>query len=161
MACSAILRSFVDTVCELEVSPIFPSDETLCPASPSLQRVPWTSVPRLPNLSGYRYCARLRLPHARPKSLCLSLDSRYHTRSLFSFVCARKPTLTPGAFVLPVALFPSGAQYGDMRPSQVTELSLCMHALLSDPGGVLPLAFSQTGLLPSAPSKASAFLPVS
>jgi hypothetical protein len=58
---------------------------------------------------------------------------------LFSLISAREPAPMPGAFVLPVALFPSGSQHGDMRPSQVPELSLCIHALLSDPGGVLPL----------------------
>ncbi len=52
MACSAILRSFVATVCELEVSPICPSEETLCPASPSLRWVLWTSVPHLPGPFG-------------------------------------------------------------------------------------------------------------
>ena len=32
---------------EREVSPIFPPSRTLCPASPSLQWVPWASVPHL------------------------------------------------------------------------------------------------------------------
>jgi hypothetical protein len=42
---------------ELEVSPLCPPSRTVCPASPSLQWVPWASVPHLP-----RYCAPLRLP---------------------------------------------------------------------------------------------------
>ncbi len=34
----------------LEVSPIVPPSRTFCPASPSLQWVPWASVPHLPGL---------------------------------------------------------------------------------------------------------------
>jgi len=37
-----------EMVGDLFVSPIVPSRETLYPASPSLQWVPWASVPRLP-----------------------------------------------------------------------------------------------------------------
>ena len=36
---------------DLGVSPIVPSRKTLCPASPSLQWVPWASVPHLPDLN--------------------------------------------------------------------------------------------------------------
>ena len=42
---------------DLEVSPIYPPNRTVCPASPSLQWVAWASLPHLP-----RYCAPLRLP---------------------------------------------------------------------------------------------------
>jgi hypothetical protein len=45
---------------------------SLCPASPSLQWVPWVAVPHLP-----RYYAPLRLPPAHLGSLRLSLASRY------------------------------------------------------------------------------------
>jgi hypothetical protein len=43
-ACSTIHWSFVDTVSELKVSPVFPSGETSCPASPSLPRIPLASI---------------------------------------------------------------------------------------------------------------------
>jgi hypothetical protein len=49
---------------DLEVSPIYPPSQTVCPASPSLQWVPWASVPHLP-----RYCAPLRLPAVHLGSL--------------------------------------------------------------------------------------------
>ena len=45
---------------------------SLCPASPSLQWVPWVAVPHLP-----RYYAPLRLPPAHLGSLRWSLASRY------------------------------------------------------------------------------------
>jgi hypothetical protein len=51
---------------DLEVSPIYPPIGTVCPASPSLQWVPWALVPHLP-----RSYARLRLPPARLGSLHL------------------------------------------------------------------------------------------
>jgi hypothetical protein len=44
---NALHRSCGDTVCGLEVPPVVPFGRTLCPASPSLQWVPWTSVPHL------------------------------------------------------------------------------------------------------------------
>ncbi len=68
----AILWSFMDTVGEPGVSPLGPPRETLCPALPSLQWVPWVAVPHLP-----RYYAPLRLPPARLGSLRLALASRY------------------------------------------------------------------------------------
>src|SRR5207302_2107690 len=49
-----------------------PSRKTLCPALPSLQWVPWVSVPHLP-----RYYAPLRLPPARLGSLHSTFASRY------------------------------------------------------------------------------------
>ena len=60
-AASAIHWSFVDTVGELKVSPVFPSSETSCPALPSLPWVPWALVPRV-----HRYYSRLRLPTVHP-----------------------------------------------------------------------------------------------
>jgi hypothetical protein len=59
IACAAMCRSCVDMSADLLVSLIFPSGKTLCPASPSLQWVPWVSVPHLPGL-----------PTARPSVLC-------------------------------------------------------------------------------------------
>ena len=48
--CCALPWLAVDMVCDLGVSPIVPSRESLYPASPSLQWVPWASVPHLPGL---------------------------------------------------------------------------------------------------------------
>jgi hypothetical protein len=48
--------------------------------------------------------------------------------------------------------------HGDIRLSQVPELSLCVHALLSDPGGVLSAcSFAPSGLLSSSYSTLSTF----
>ncbi len=59
----------MDTVGDLNVSPVGPFSETLCPASPSLQWVLWASVPHLPgqdiNTLDHRYYDPLRLPNAR------------------------------------------------------------------------------------------------
>ena len=58
----------MDTVGDLNVSPVGPFSETLCPASPSLQWVLWASVPHLPsqdlNTLDHRYYDPLRLPNA-------------------------------------------------------------------------------------------------
>src|SRR5437870_5729491 len=73
IACCAIRCSFVDTVCDLGVSPIFPHSRVFCPASPSLQWIPWASVLhllwyyallRLPSvlLDSLRFVARLPIP---------------------------------------------------------------------------------------------------
>ena len=59
----------MDTVGDLKVPPVGPFNKTLCPASPSLQWVPWASVPHLPgqdiNTLDHRYYDPLRLPNAR------------------------------------------------------------------------------------------------
>ena len=62
------------------VSPIGPSRKTLCPASPSLQWVPWALVPHLTgqgnkSATGHRYYGRLRLPNAHLGLLRYSLSS--------------------------------------------------------------------------------------
>jgi len=88
-----IHRFFIDTVCEHGVSPVVPSGRTLCPASPSLEWVPWTSVPHLPDPGCYRdhrYYDRLRLPDARLAPLHLSPALRYHACFLVSLVGMRK-----------------------------------------------------------------------
>jgi hypothetical protein len=66
---------------DLRVSPIFPSNRTLCPASPSLQ---WVARVGLPHLlghknasSGLRYYDPLRLPNVLFGSLRSSLVLRY------------------------------------------------------------------------------------
>jgi hypothetical protein len=59
-------------ICDPGVSLIVPSRKTLCPASPSLEWVPWTSVPHLPGHGCFRdprYYDRLRLPDARLAAL--------------------------------------------------------------------------------------------
>src|SRR5215210_2759957 len=94
-ACSAIRWSCVAMVGDLEVSPICPPSRTVCPASPSLQWVPWASVPHL-----LRYCAPLRLPAIRLGSLRLrSLPNTLSASSLCvpcgSFMGGSSPP-TPG-----------------------------------------------------------------
>lgn len=52
--------------CDFCASSIVPFSDTLCPTSPSLQRVAWASLPRLPGRlfpSDHRYYVPLRLPH--------------------------------------------------------------------------------------------------
>ena len=54
-------------VCDFCVSPIVPTRETLCPASPSLQWVAWASLPHLTvqlSTTEHRYYDPLRLPEA-------------------------------------------------------------------------------------------------
>ena len=87
--------------------------------------------------SSLRYYDRLRLPDALLGDLRLSLVLRYHACSLVSLVGTRKHIANAKDFVLPVSS--PAVVHGDIRPSQVPELSLCMHALLSDPGGVQPV----------------------
>src|SRR5210317_630815 len=60
------------------VSPIVPPRKTLCPTSPSLQWVPWASVPHLLSLTllpGQRYYDPLRLPKAHPRFVRYSLSA--------------------------------------------------------------------------------------
>src|SRR5574341_2163396 len=58
---------------DLEVSPIYPPNRTVCPASPSLQWAPWAAVPHLLGrwltATDLRYYAPLRLPSAPLGSL--------------------------------------------------------------------------------------------
>jgi hypothetical protein len=73
-------RSCGDTVCGLGVPPVVPFNRTLCPASPSLQWVPWVSVPHLIGLGihcnhGPRYYDPLRLPNAHLRFVRSSLSS--------------------------------------------------------------------------------------
>jgi hypothetical protein len=64
----------------LGVSPIVPPSRTFCPASPSLQWVPWAAVPHLLGLqvcpAAPRSYAPLRLPQSRLGVLRLSLVRR-------------------------------------------------------------------------------------
>ena len=112
-------------VCDLGVSPIFPPSRTLCPASPSLQWVPWASVPHLPGStaqhSNHRYYAPLRLPIALFGFLRSSLVTRY--------LASRKETMGSPKF-------PS-YPFGYMPCSQTPVVSRT-------------LALAYPGLLPSA-----------
>jgi len=85
--CFAIRVSFVDTVCELNVSPVVPLSRVSCPASPSLQWVPWASVPHLlatiPSWQ-HRYYALLRLPLPFPVG---SLFAPFRYLSNMPLVC--------------------------------------------------------------------------
>jgi hypothetical protein len=119
-----------------------PSSRTLCPASPSLQRVPWASVPHLP-----RYYAPLRLPRAHLGVVRFSLsspDTLHHSSCFVSLLCREGScerlelplharSLCPPRSAL---LFPYATQ-GDNRLSHVPRLPPCTPALVSDPGGVL------------------------
>ena len=73
MACSAIAWSFVETVGDLEVSLIFPSSRTLCPASPSLQWVAWASLPLLLRYYPQDYLFVLRYDCHLPVSVSYAL----------------------------------------------------------------------------------------
>ena len=94
---------------DLEVSPIYPPSRTVCPASPSLQWVPWALVPHLP-----RYCAPLRLPPIPLRSLRLrSLPNTLSASSVCvpcgSFMGGSSPS-TPG---LLINRYPSSSGSGD------------------------------------------------
>ena len=69
--------SYSYTVCGLEVPPVGPYSRTLCPASPSLQWVPWASVPHLTGQknSDHRYYGQLRLPDVHLRLVRGSLSS--------------------------------------------------------------------------------------
>jgi hypothetical protein len=74
-------------VCDLNVSPIVPSNRTLCPASPSLQWVARVALPHLTSqyrFPDYRYYDQLRLPNAHLGSLRSSLVHRYLAASICS-----------------------------------------------------------------------------
>lgn len=174
-ACSAIHWSFVDTVCELKVSPVFPSSETSCPASPSLPWVPWTSVPHVPDLEattplppGHRYYAPLRLPIAPPGSLRSSLAPRYLARFPLFVSRLSSGSLTAGKLAVnaralgqpvPLLFRPFTARKHWALPSpRATPVSTCpaLRPRWRPPHS----PFREPGLLPSAHSKASAFLPL-
>jgi hypothetical protein len=73
---------------DLRVSPIFPSNRTLCPASPSLQWVARVGLPHLLDqnvYSGLRYYDPLRLPNVLFGSLRSSLVLRYLEASFCSW----------------------------------------------------------------------------
>lgn len=85
VACSAICCSFVDTVCDLNVSSIVPPNRTLCPVSPSLQWVPWALVPHLTGprqLDVPSVLCSTKIAMGPSQVASLSLASRYLLDSL-------------------------------------------------------------------------------
>jgi hypothetical protein len=146
----------------LEVSPIVPPSRTFCPASPSLQWVPWASVPHLPGLQVWpadpRYYAPLRLPRLRLGVLRWSLVRRYPGVIRFftpSQVTGPRHPAGLGGFL---PRFPDPAIPKERRGSP---------KFPSDPSDDMPrsqtpvvswaLALAHPGLLPSGAWKPSAF----
>jgi hypothetical protein len=144
-------------VSDLEVSPICPPSRTVCPASPSLRWVAWASLPHLP-----RYCAPLRLPAVRLRSLRLrslpnTLPASWVCVPCGSFVGGSSPP-TPGLLVnrYPSSSgrhnketagspkFPSFPSDDMLRSPQTPVVSCC-------------LALTPAGLLPSTRARVSAF----
>ena len=171
----AALRWISDkTVGELIVSLVVLSSAARCPVLPFLQRVAWTSLPRLQgNMQNYdcrkpfsgRSLFTLAPRYRCCRPLCLSSLAGSQPRQ----VCCR--LAVPGLFwfsqigVLKPQLL---IQLGDNRLSRVPESPLRTHAPLSDHGGVLLAgqccdaphvlltAISPSGLLPSSSLKLSA-----
>jgi hypothetical protein len=152
-ACDAIRWSFVDTVGDLNVSPVGPFNKTLCPASPSLQWVLWASVPHLPgqdiNTLDHRYYDPLRLPNAHLGVVRSSLSypntlDRPSLPLCLPHFCSNAG-LVEGRDIPPqrrdfaihgwISFYHPLTQ-GSIWTSQVPKLPPWMHALVSDPGGV-------------------------
>lgn len=147
--------------CGLWVPVIVPPGKTLSPASPSLQRVPRVSVPRLLGFS----CSQ-------PSVLCSAkttvAPSRVasHARSRPDTLCprvrfrpsGRVPAVRGSRSALGPACSPAcltGVFTRRSRSSRVPRLPLCVHAPLSDPGGVpsTRLCVSGTRCLPAQPNR--------
>src|SRR4029453_2900650 len=119
-----------------------------------LQWVPGTSVPHLTDREhrapGPRYSDPLRLPKARLGGVRFSPSSPAPSPppipciarlSLCSFsykarVRGWSLLSTPGVFTVPVGTPTPDVPQGDRWLSHVPESPLCLHAPLSDPGGV-------------------------
>ena len=147
------------------MSPIVPSRETLCPASPSLQWVPWTSVPHLtgrPFGASHRYYDPLRLPNAHPGFVRSSLSAP-------GTLCCSifRTSLNWWSILLSTWFFP-GSPPGGIPATLCTRRHLGSPLFPSYPFEHMPwsqtpavsrtLAISRSGLLPSAHLIASAFL---
>ncbi len=168
--CSAIPCCFVNTVCDLKVSPIFPPRWTLCPASPSLKWVPWTSVPHpIDQVSllwpSVLWSAKTSNCPSQIPSL-FALGPRY-LACFHSFVCsiqdslvARKLASSARAFDLPViptiwvSLHKETAGY--LPSSQVTPMTACPG--LSPRWCPVYIALAYPELLPSACVECVGFL---
>ncbi len=109
----AILRSFVETVCELKVSPVVLFGRTFCPVSPSLQRVPRTAVPRLLG----RYDESFW-----PSVLCSTKTSATRLGLLRSSLASRYPGCT-ACFVFRGCGLPSGVCFAPDTRTLVCRLS--------------------------------------
>jgi hypothetical protein len=153
--CSAIRASFVETVGELKVPPVFPWHRRHARhCLPALLRVlswvPWALVPHASEQGlppAPRYCALLRLPSSFPVGPLLAPFRYLGLTRLVS--CP--PQLAP-RLARPLAASANKRQgvgcaghprsgccsQGDGRLSRVPGLPICLHAPLSDPGGVLP-----------------------
>jgi hypothetical protein len=148
---------------DLDVPPIFPSNRTLCPASPSLQWVPWASVPHL-----HRYYARLRLPAALLRVLRSSLVPRYlacsllfvspHTRAGLA-VRQKQPHQRRGSWSAGTPTPPaiSARRQQALPSSRVAPVGAC--PALRPRWCPKDIAITPPGLLPSGINKPSAFPP--
>ena len=156
------------------MSPVGPFNKTLCPASPSLQWVPWASGPHLPGQGithplDHRHYDRLRLPHAHLRVVRSSLsspDTLYRpSLPLCLPHCPVRDSLRGGTFHLNAGisltldlLIPSSypRKHVDLPSPQATPVNACP--------GLRPrwcpryIAIAHPELLPSAGCKASAFL---
>ena len=163
----ALCWSCGNTVCRHGVLPVFPSSRTLCPASPSLQWVPWASVPHLP-----RYDDPLRLPRAHLGVVRFSLSSPA-TLHRSSFLCpfsAERARVRGWSFLsTPGVFYHHGRRSSFLTLHKETIGSPTFpgspheHMLWSQtPVVSCTLALAPSGLLPSVPLHAVGFpLPVS
>ena len=168
--CSAIRASFVDTVSKLNVSPVVPLSRVSCPASPSLQWVPWASVPHLPvtaHFQQHRYYAPLRLPLPFPVG---SLVAPFRYLSNMPLVCFPRSSqlriadrwtwcLSPPGLLISRYPLSSGNLHErrqEVLPSsRITPLNTCHFLRLR--WCPFCIAIAQQGLLPSGRSTPSAF----
>jgi hypothetical protein len=149
-ACSAILSSFVDTVCDLNVSSVFP-----CSGRHTRLHLPAIYSGSLGLHHFPTYTAAVVSP--RPSVLCSTKTASVHlgsvrfrslpNTSLLPFVCVppfpaahRGAGATPPMPGLLLRRYPLSSGHffvrGDRRLSQVRELPLYAHAPVLDPGGV-------------------------
>lgn len=149
---------------------VVPFNETLCPASPSLQWAPWASVPHLlsQSLPQPSVLCSAKTANCPSRIASLSLAFRYLACSLrlcpvsrlpqgSRLAGRRKPPPSPRVLVFGSIPRLLPHQQGDSRLSQVPELPPKIHAPSQTPVVSRPLAFSCPGLLPSARCTASAF----
>ena len=164
--CCAISWLCVDMVCDLGVSSIVPARKTLCPASPSLQWVPWanSSPPsRFRCCWNRRYYDPLRLPNVYLRIVRSSLSDPDTLRcSSHSYLIAGHESFSamPGFY----RFFAGRTHHTDICARR----SFGSPQFPSYPFEHMPwsktpvvtrmLAKSPTGFLPSAKSSASAFL---
>jgi len=144
---------------------LFPPGSALCPASPSLQRVPWVSVPRLLGFSCFQpsvLCSakttaspsRVASPQARfPIPCAHPLSVRVPLRLASRVGCAQS---TPGLFCIPVCLSRCRAQ-GDGGSLKFPDYPCVGMPRSQTPGVSSPLALALPGPQPSGWYRPSAF----